>query len=166
MAFWKISKDSKGWARCLQFSDLHCCRAASQIGQLLAFCHPLSGSKSYMYIYIYTIRRLVWFWDAPQYPANTQSNKHVIISSKRRFDVMITCLLRCVFAGYRAGQADHFDIHIRSHGYTHSLRHHANYLKSRLCMQDQSWKLLNFGHSNYSQCSDTLLKAQNNKFVK
>ena len=32
-------------------------------------------------------------------PANTQSNKHVIITSKRRFDVIITCLLRCVFAG-------------------------------------------------------------------
>ena len=32
-------------------------------------------------------------------PANTQRNKHVIITSKRRFDVIITCLLRCVFAG-------------------------------------------------------------------
>ena len=32
-------------------------------------------------------------------PANTQRNKHVIITSKRRFDVLITCLLRGVFAG-------------------------------------------------------------------
>ena len=31
-------------------------------------------------------------------PANTQRSKHVIITSKRCFDVMITCLLRCVFA--------------------------------------------------------------------
>ena len=31
--------------------------------------------------------------------SNTQRNKHVIIMSKRRFDVIITCLLRCVFAG-------------------------------------------------------------------
>ena len=31
--------------------------------------------------------------------ANTQSNKHVIITSKQHFDVIITCLLRCVFAG-------------------------------------------------------------------
>ena len=31
--------------------------------------------------------------------ANTQRNKHVIIPSKRRFDVIITRLLRCVFAG-------------------------------------------------------------------
>ena len=32
-------------------------------------------------------------------PAITWRNKHVIITSKRRFDVIITCLLRCVFAG-------------------------------------------------------------------
>ena len=31
--------------------------------------------------------------------ANTQCNKHVIITSKRRFDVILTCLLRYVFAG-------------------------------------------------------------------
>ena len=31
--------------------------------------------------------------------ANTQRNKQVIITSKRRFDVIITCLLRFVFAG-------------------------------------------------------------------
>ena len=29
---------------------------------------------------------------------NTQHNKHIIIKSKRSFDVMITCLIRCVFA--------------------------------------------------------------------
>ena len=34
-------------------------------------------------------------------PANTHRNKHVIITSKRRFDVMITCLLRFVFTGVR-----------------------------------------------------------------
>ena len=28
-----------------------------------------------------------------KYPANTQRNKRVIITSKRRFDIMITCLL-------------------------------------------------------------------------
>ena len=32
-------------------------------------------------------------------PANTKRNKHVIITSKRRFDVIIRCLLRCVLAG-------------------------------------------------------------------
>ena len=32
-------------------------------------------------------------------PANIQRNKHVMITSKRRFDVMITCSLRCAFAG-------------------------------------------------------------------
>ena len=32
-------------------------------------------------------------------PANTKRNKHVIITSKRCFDVIITCSLRCVFAG-------------------------------------------------------------------
>ena len=31
--------------------------------------------------------------------ANTQHNKHVSITSKRRFDVTVTCLLRCVFVG-------------------------------------------------------------------
>ena len=31
-------------------------------------------------------------------PANSQRNKHVIIAPKRRFDVIITCLLRFVFA--------------------------------------------------------------------
>ena len=31
--------------------------------------------------------------------ANTRRNKHVIITSKRCFDVIITCLLRFVFAG-------------------------------------------------------------------
>ena len=34
----------------------------------------------------------------PGISANTQRNKHVIITSKRCFDVIITCLLRCVFA--------------------------------------------------------------------
>ena len=34
-------------------------------------------------------------WD----PANTKRNKHVIVSSKRRFHVIIACLLRYVFAG-------------------------------------------------------------------
>ena len=33
------------------------------------------------------------------FPSNTQRNKHIIITSKRRFDVIITCLLRCVFEG-------------------------------------------------------------------
>ena len=33
-------------------------------------------------------------------PANTERNKHVIIRSKRRFDVIIACLLHCVFAGF------------------------------------------------------------------
>ena len=33
------------------------------------------------------------------FPANTKRNKHVIITSKRHFDVIITCLLRCVCAG-------------------------------------------------------------------
>ena len=33
------------------------------------------------------------------FPANTRGNKHVIITSKRRFGVTITCLIRCVFAG-------------------------------------------------------------------
>ena len=32
------------------------------------------------------------------FPADTKRNKHVIITSKRRFDVIITYLLRCVFA--------------------------------------------------------------------
>ena len=32
---------------------------------------------------------------------HTQRNKHVIITSKRHFDVIITCLLRCVFAEKR-----------------------------------------------------------------
>ena len=32
-------------------------------------------------------------------PANTKRNKYVIITSKRRVDVKITCLLHCVFAG-------------------------------------------------------------------
>ena len=41
--------------------------------------------------------------------ANTQRNRHVIITSKRRFDVIITCLLRCVFAG------NHDDFLIFSH---------------------------------------------------
>ena len=34
-----------------------------------------------------------------QLPANTKRNKHVIITSKRSFDVIITCLSCCVFAG-------------------------------------------------------------------
>ena len=41
-------------------------------------------------------RKIIYF---STHPANTQRNKHVIITSKRRFDVIITCLLRCVFAG-------------------------------------------------------------------
>ena len=34
-------------------------------------------------------------------PANTQRNKHVIITSKQRFDVIITCLLRLCLQGGR-----------------------------------------------------------------
>ena len=34
------------------------------------------------------------------YPANTKRNEHVIITSKRCFDGMITCLLRWVFTWY------------------------------------------------------------------
>ena len=38
--------------------------------------------------------------ETPDYcPANTQRNKHVIIMPKHRFDIIITCLLRLVFAG-------------------------------------------------------------------
>ena len=33
------------------------------------------------------------------FSANTQRNKHIIIKSKRRFDVIITCLLHCVLQG-------------------------------------------------------------------
>ena len=32
-------------------------------------------------------------------PANTQRNKHLVITSKRCFDVIITCLLRFMFVG-------------------------------------------------------------------
>ena len=32
-------------------------------------------------------------------PANTQRNEYVIITQKRRFDVLIPCLLRFVFVG-------------------------------------------------------------------
>ena len=39
-----------------------------------------------------------------EFPANTQRNKHVIITSKRPFYVMITCLIRCVFPGLTSGQ--------------------------------------------------------------
>ena len=38
---------------------------------------------------------------ASDIPTNTQRNKHVIITSKRRFDVIITCLLRFVFVWMR-----------------------------------------------------------------
>ena len=41
--------------------------------------------------------RCVYYYDI--FPANTKRNKRVIITTKQRFDVMITCLLRCVFAG-------------------------------------------------------------------
>ena len=40
---------------------------------------------------------LLFHWQS--YPANTQCNKHVIITWKRRFYVIITCLLHCLFAG-------------------------------------------------------------------
>ena len=35
-----------------------------------------------------------------RYPTNAQRNEHVIITSKRRFDVIVTRLLRFVFAGH------------------------------------------------------------------
>ena len=41
--------------------------------------------------------RCVYNYDI--FPANTKRNKHVIITSKQYFDVIIACLLRCVFAG-------------------------------------------------------------------
>ena len=36
---------------------------------------------------------------AKAYPADTKRNRHVIITSKRHFDVIITCLLRCALVG-------------------------------------------------------------------
>ena len=39
---------------------------------------------------------IVWLRNAD--PANTQRNKYVIMTSKRSFDVIITCLLRCVLS--------------------------------------------------------------------
>ena len=41
-------------------------------------------------------------------PANTQRNKHVVNTSKHRFDVIIMCLLRCVFAANGIDRATFF----------------------------------------------------------
>ena len=42
----------------------------------------------------------IYYWDRYlNFPAHSQRNKLVIITSKRRFDVIIACLLRFVFAG-------------------------------------------------------------------
>ena len=51
------------------------------------------------------------WWDT--FPTNIKRNKHVIITSKQRFDVIITCLLRDVFAGLsqkREGRQGDFDV--------------------------------------------------------
>ena len=44
---------------------------------------------------------VVWYWSIfPMWvPENTQRNKYVIITPIHRFNVIITCLLRLVFAG-------------------------------------------------------------------
>ena len=43
------------------------------------------------------IRRVAGGFDMN--PASTKRNEHVIITSKQRFDVIITFSLRCMFAG-------------------------------------------------------------------
>ena len=48
-----------------------------------------------------TILRPFYFHNVISYPGNptnTHRNKHVINTSKRSYDVLVTCLLRCVFA--------------------------------------------------------------------
>ena len=40
-------------------------------------------------------------WPEGNYiPANTQRYKYIIITTKRRFDVIVTCSLHCMFGGY------------------------------------------------------------------
>ena len=52
-----------------------------------------------MYRYLPSVA-CVFFRKQDRYLANTQFYKHVIIASKRCFNVIITCLLRFVFSGY------------------------------------------------------------------
>ena len=49
------------------------------------------------YVYIKIQNFLYDATDCNGIAANTQRNKYVIITSKRRFDVIITCLLRFLF---------------------------------------------------------------------
>ena len=65
------------------------------------------------------------------FPANTKRNKHVIITSSRRFDVMITCLLRLVSVGFTV-EHTHADWSMKLDSLPHicrrynSERHHKN----------------------------------------
>ena len=45
------------------------------------------------------MQKLALIWNKA-YPANKLRNKYIIITSKRRFDVIMTYLLRTMFAGY------------------------------------------------------------------
>ena len=77
--------------------------ATHSIGENSGGWHPVGGSPS-----------------RSNNPANTQRNKHVIITSKLRFDVMIACLLCCVFTGLTIH--DH-------HGKNGMMVHHPNIQK-------------------------------------
>ena len=83
------------------------------------------------------------------YPANTQRTKNVIITSNRRFGVMIMCLLRCMLAGYTL----EFNL-ISNHGFCdyiipnipvrHTMKHrHNHYLSNDIFPHDEKqplWK--------------------------
>ena len=64
--------------------------------------HPLAGQKHIKLPALTSVGILGndYYWiDGKGSIVGTQRNKHVIITSKRRFDAIITCLLRFVFAG-------------------------------------------------------------------
>ena len=69
------------------------------------------------------------------YAPATQRNKYVIITSKPRFDVIITCLLRCVFAGTLP------ECHGRSRRHSHVVSwRSAIGTRERLPWSDKLWK--------------------------
>ena len=62
-------------------------------------CHPMSQKILYSDCAPLHKSRGVLSTTSSVIPANTKRKKHVIITSKRGFDVIITCLLRCEFVG-------------------------------------------------------------------
>ena len=75
-----------------------CCRCSAAVTPVKYECDANNRTGTFARSKILLTEKLTNGALVTPTPGNTQRNKHVIITSKHRFDAIITCLLRCLFA--------------------------------------------------------------------